>query len=89
MPSGAFCGARASACRATPRPLRASSTREYATGVQVTAAQMKALPLERHDWHGDWNYTLCPRDYDQPPSDPDPFDQPSPDLTPGRATPPA
>ena len=53
---------------------------EYATGVQVTDAQMKALPLERHDWHGDWNYTLQPRDYDQPPSDPDPFDQPSPDL---------
>jgi hypothetical protein len=53
---------------------------EYATGVQVTDAQMKALPLERHDWHGDWNYTLHPRDYGQPPSDPDPFDQPSPDL---------
>ncbi len=53
---------------------------QYATGVQVTNAQMKALPLERHDWHGDWNYTLHPRDYDQPPSDPNPFDQPSPDL---------
>src|SRR3954463_13689221 len=53
---------------------------EYATGVRVTDAQMKALPLERHDWHGDWNYTLHPRDYDQPPSDPDPFDQPSPAL---------
>jgi transposase len=53
---------------------------EYATGVRVTDAQMKALPLERHDWHGDWNYTLHPRDYDQPPSDPGPFDQPSPDL---------
>ena len=53
---------------------------EYATGVQVSDAQMKALPLERHDWHGDWNYTLHPRDYDQPASAPDPFDQPSPDL---------
>ena len=53
---------------------------EYATGVQVTDAQMKALPLERHDWHGDWNYTLHPRDYDKPSSTPDPFDQPSPDL---------
>jgi transposase len=55
-------------------------TSTYETGVRVTGAQMKALPLERHDWHGDWNYTLQPRDYDQPPSDPDPFDQPSPDL---------
>jgi Rhodopirellula transposase DDE domain len=53
---------------------------EYPTGVQVSDAQMKALPLERHDWHGDWNYTLHPRDYDQPASAPDPFDQPSPDL---------
>jgi len=53
---------------------------EYPTGVQVTDAQMKALPLERHDWHGDWNYTLHPRDYDKPSSTPDPFDQPSPDL---------
>jgi hypothetical protein len=55
-------------------------TSEYATGVQVTDAQMKALPLERHGWHGDWNYTLRPREYDRPASDPDPFDQPSPDL---------
>jgi hypothetical protein len=53
---------------------------KYATGVQVSDAQMKALPLERHDWHGDWNYTLHPRDYDKPSSAPDPFDQPSPDL---------
>jgi transposase len=52
----------------------------YATGVQVSDAQMKALPLARHDWHGDWNYTLLPREYDQPSSAPDPFDQPSPDL---------
>src|SRR5262249_43142354 len=30
--------------------------------------------------HGDWNYTLHPRDYDQAAGVPDPFDQPSPDL---------
>jgi hypothetical protein len=53
---------------------------EYATGLQVSDAQMKALPLERHDWHGDWNYTLHPRQYDRPSSVPDPFDLPSPDL---------
>jgi hypothetical protein len=55
-------------------------TSEYATGVQVTDAQMKALPLERHDWHGDWNYTLRPEPCDQDAGTPDPFDQPSPDL---------
>jgi transposase len=53
---------------------------EYAAGVTVSDAQMKALPLERHDWHGDLNYTLHPRDYDIPSSEPDPFDLPSPDL---------
>ena len=41
---------------------------------------MDALPLTRHDWHGDWNYTLRPEDYDQAAGAPDPFDQPSPDL---------
>jgi hypothetical protein len=55
-------------------------TSTYEVGVQVSDAQMKALPLDRHDWHGDWNYTLHPREYDRPASDPDPFDQPSPDL---------
>jgi hypothetical protein len=65
---------------------------EYPTGVQVSDAQMKALPLERHDWHGDWNYTLRPHEHGdwehafrpprqgQPPGAPDPFDQPSPGL---------
>jgi hypothetical protein len=64
----------------------------YDTGVQVSDAQMGALPLDRHDWHGDWNYTLRPREHGdweytirprghgQPASDPDPFDQPSPGL---------
>ena len=30
----------------------------YATGVKVSDDQMAGLPLDRHDWHGDWN--LCP-----------------------------
>jgi hypothetical protein len=30
----------------------------YATGIKITDAQMRALPLTHHDWHGDWNYTL-------------------------------
>jgi transposase len=32
----------------------------YPTGIQVSDAQLGALPLDRHDWHGDWNYTLRP-----------------------------
>jgi hypothetical protein len=34
-------------------------TEWYATGVKITDAQIDALPLTRHDWHGDWNYTLA------------------------------
>ena len=30
----------------------------YPEGVKVSDQQMAALPLDRHDWHGDWN--LCP-----------------------------
>jgi hypothetical protein len=33
----------------------------YPAGVKITNAQMNALPLARHPWHGDWNYTLAPR----------------------------
>jgi Rhodopirellula transposase DDE domain len=55
-------------------------TSAYDTGVRVSDRQMDALPLTRHDWHGDWNYTLHPREYDQAAGVPDPFDQPSPDL---------
>jgi hypothetical protein len=32
----------------------------YPTGVQVTKAQMAALPISRHPFHGNWNYTLHP-----------------------------
>jgi len=32
----------------------------YPTGVKVTSAQMAALPISRHPFHGDWNYTLHP-----------------------------
>jgi Rhodopirellula transposase DDE domain len=55
-------------------------TSAYDTGVKVSDAQMQALPLARHDWHGDWNYTLHPREYDLISGLPDPFDRPSPDL---------
>jgi len=32
----------------------------YPTGVKVSNAQMAALPISRHPFHGDWNYTLHP-----------------------------
>jgi hypothetical protein len=47
-------------------------TGDYPTGVQVSDAQMAALPIARHGFHGDWNYTLHP---DVP-------DDPTPDSTP-------
>jgi transposase len=32
----------------------------YPTGVTITDQQMDALAITRHDWHGEWNYTLAP-----------------------------
>jgi hypothetical protein len=32
----------------------------YPTGAQISDAQMAALAITRHGWHGDWNYTLHP-----------------------------
>ena len=40
----------------------------YPEGAKVSDEQMAALPLDRHDWHGDWNYTLRP----EPPAPPPP-----------------
>jgi DDE family transposase len=34
--------------------------RRYADGVTVTDAQMAAVHLKRHAFHGDWNYTIHP-----------------------------
>jgi hypothetical protein len=33
----------------------------YETGVQVSKAELAALPLFRHEFHGDWNYTVHPQ----------------------------
>ncbi|EDY49941.1 Putative IS3 family ISVisp1-like transposase (plasmid) [Streptomyces clavuligerus] len=35
----------------------------YATGVRISDGQLKALPLDVHDWHGEWNYTLRPEEH--------------------------
>jgi len=44
----------------------------YPAGQKISAAEMDALPLTRHDWHGDWNYTLRPEPPAQPPPAPPP-----------------
>ena len=31
----------------------------YPTGVKITNAQLMAVPLEPHDFHGEWNYTIA------------------------------
>lgn len=36
-------------------------TASYPTGVVIKDAQMKALALHRHAFHGEWNYALRPR----------------------------
>jgi hypothetical protein len=33
----------------------------YPKGIKITDTQMETLNLDRHDFHGDWNYTLHPR----------------------------
>jgi hypothetical protein len=30
----------------------------YPTGVKITDTQLASVPLEPHDWHGEWNYTI-------------------------------
>jgi hypothetical protein len=55
-------------------------TDTYETGIRISDRRMDALPLTRHTWHGDWNYTLRPEGYTQVSDTPDPFDEPSPDL---------
>jgi Rhodopirellula transposase DDE domain len=45
----------------------------YPEGVKVSDEQMAALPLDRHNWHGDWNYALRP----EPPALPPPPQPPA------------
>jgi transposase len=36
-----------------------ADTNHYETGTKVTDHEIAAIPLERHDFHGDWNYTIA------------------------------
>ena len=33
----------------------------YPTGLKVTPSQLSALTMKRHKFHGEWNYTIIPR----------------------------
>ncbi len=49
------------AATATKKGLRIRAERDtqtYPTGVKTTDAELAAVPLAPHDWHGEWNYTI-------------------------------
>lgn len=51
------------AATTTSKGLRIRAERDegyYETGVKVSDAELASLPLRRHEFHGDWNYTLSP-----------------------------
>ena len=33
---------------------------QYPKGVKISDAELAAIALNRHNWHGDWNYTIHP-----------------------------
>jgi transposase len=35
-------------------------TNTYATGIKISDAELAAVPIQPHQWHGDWNYTVQP-----------------------------
>jgi hypothetical protein len=62
----------------------------YPAGAKISNAQMAALPLDRHPWHGDWNYTLHPQPTAPPAPPPAPPPRPRrPGCGPGILTHPA
>jgi hypothetical protein len=36
-------------------------TNTYPAGIKISDAEMAALAIYRHNFHGEWNYTLRPR----------------------------
>ncbi len=48
----------------TRQGLRVHAERDvnaYPKGVSVTDAELAAVSVRPHDFHGDWNYTIAPR----------------------------
>ena len=37
-------------------------TEQYPTGIAYRSDDVDALPITRHDFHGEWNYTIHPTD---------------------------
>ncbi|HUZ02643.1 MAG TPA: hypothetical protein VMU89_20040, partial [Thermomicrobiaceae bacterium] len=33
----------------------------YPTGIKVTDAELAAVPITRHEFHGEWNYVITGR----------------------------
>jgi len=33
----------------------------YPAGIKVADAELEAVNLTRHDFHGEWNYTISPK----------------------------
>jgi hypothetical protein len=53
----------------------------YPTGLEVTDQEMRAIEdtcLTRHDWHGEWNYTLHADPRPAPEPEPEPAPPPAP-----------
>ncbi|MFG2638837.1 transposase family protein, partial [Streptomyces sp. NPDC048362] len=50
----------------------------YDTGIKVTDSDIDALPMHRHRFHGDWNYTLQPQPTTSVAKNPRPTGSPSP-----------
>jgi len=51
------------AATTTETGLKIRSARDegyYPRGVKITAAELAAVPLTPHDWHGEWNYRISP-----------------------------
>ncbi|MER8073496.1 ISAzo13 family transposase [Streptomyces sp. NPDC094034] len=42
-------------------------TGEYPTGIRISDEAIAALPITRHRFHGDWNYTFHPSGHQPPP----------------------
>jgi hypothetical protein len=40
--------------------MAALDTNVYEAGIKVTDEQLKSVNIKRHDFHGDWNYTISP-----------------------------
>lgn len=34
--------------------------RKYAKGIKVTDEELSQINIQREDFHGEWNYTICP-----------------------------